>query len=90
MTLESLSIKNYCGFTKEQIIEFAKSDGKRIGSGLTLITGENKTGKSTLIRALQGFTEKVEILSDKYFGKRGEIKLTLDNDNKIYFKNEGI
>ena len=85
MILKSLSIKNYCGFTKEHIIDFAKPDGERIGSGLTLITGENKTGKSTIIRALKG---KIKIIPsgeiEEYFEEDGEIKLTIDD--KTYFR----
>lgn len=52
MTLEKLSIHGYRGFAKEQTIEFAIPNGQP-SSGLTIITGANNSGKSSIIECLK-------------------------------------
>lgn len=58
MFLRSMKIVGYRGFQQEQEISFAipKEDGKEDGiegSGLTIITGSNNSGKSSIIECLR-------------------------------------
>jgi predicted ATPase len=50
--LESLTIQGFKSFGEAQTITFAQPDGTP-GSGLTLIVGPNKSGKSTLFQTFQ-------------------------------------
>ncbi|MCH6205246.1 AAA family ATPase [Brucella ciceri] len=57
MALNSLHITGYRGFAREQIIEFSNPTGA-MGSGLTIITGANNSGKSSILecaRARNGY-----------------------------------
>lgn len=51
--LETVSISGYRGFDEAQAIGLAMPDGQHEGSGLTVITGANNSGKSTVIEALR-------------------------------------
>lgn len=51
MLLRSLRILGYRGFGQEQTLRFAKPNGTP-GSGLTVLVGENNSGKSGVIEAL--------------------------------------
>lgn len=51
--LKSLSIAGYRGFNEHRVIHLAMPTGQREGSGLTVITGANNSGKSTVIEALR-------------------------------------
>lgn len=52
MGLQELKISGYRGFATSQAMEFAVPNGEA-GSGLTLITGSNNSGKSSIIEALR-------------------------------------
>ena len=53
--IKELTISGYRGFGKEQTIKFAIPDNIKAGSGLTIITGANNTGKTTIIESIQAF-----------------------------------
>jgi predicted ATP-dependent endonuclease of OLD family len=52
MSLKELQIIGFRGFKEKAIIEFAVPDGTK-GSGLTLITGPNNSGKSSILECLK-------------------------------------
>ena len=51
--LKTLSIAGYRGFNESRVINLALPNKQREGSGLTIITGANNSGKSTVIEALR-------------------------------------
>lgn len=51
--LKTLSIAGYRGFNENCVINLAVPHKQREGSGLTIITGANNSGKSTVIEALR-------------------------------------
>jgi len=51
--LKTVSISGYRGFDEVQTVRLAMPVGQREGSGLTVITGANNSGKSTVIEALR-------------------------------------
>lgn len=51
--IKELTISGYRGFGNEQTIKFAIPDNTKAGSGLTIITGANNTGKTTIIESIQ-------------------------------------
>ena len=53
--IKELTISGYRGFGNEQTIRFAIPDNTKVGSGLTIITGANNTGKTTIIESIQAF-----------------------------------
>lgn len=54
--LKTLSISGYRGFNEERVVHLAVPDGQGEGSGLTVITGANNSGKSSVIEALRART----------------------------------
>lgn len=54
--LKKLSIAGYRGFSDCGVIHLALPNEKRAGSGLTVITGANNSGKSTVIEALRALS----------------------------------
>jgi predicted ATP-dependent endonuclease of OLD family len=74
--LKSLSIENYRGFASKQTLSFAIPNGKP-GSGLTMILGQNNSGKSTVLEVLRRFTPGAEFeRADRYPGKDIRFELT--------------
>lgn len=61
MILENIKILGYRGFQKEQSINFAVPNND-IGSGYTIITGSNNSGKSSIIEYLKA--------REGYYGRR--------------------
>lgn len=53
MSLESIEILGYRGFKKKARIDLAIPDGKTPGSGLTVITGPNNAGKSSILECMR-------------------------------------
>lgn len=53
--IKELSISGFRGFGKTQRITFAIPDSKTPGSGLSIITGANNSGKTTIIEAIRAF-----------------------------------
>lgn len=52
MALKSISIRGYRGFKSRGSVSFSVPDGKE-GSGLTIITGPNNAGKSSILECLR-------------------------------------
>ncbi len=79
--LNSISIQNYRAFSQEQKINFAVSNGKA-GSGLTVITGANNSGKTSVIEALMLRDGSQVLPSERHTGRKPIIKIKI-NDNQI-------
>ena len=79
--IKELYISGLRGFGEAQTINFAIPDKVNRGSGLTVITGSNNSGKTTIIEAIRSFnSDEAPSFSE---GKRNiltkervEIKLT--------------
>lgn len=52
MPLEKIEIIGFRGFSSKQVIQFSIPNGE-LGSGLTIITGANNSGKSSIIECLK-------------------------------------
>ena len=52
MPLEKLEISGFRGFSQKQSLEFSATNNQP-GSGLTIITGANNSGKSSIIEFLK-------------------------------------
>jgi chromosome segregation ATPase len=52
MPLEKIEIIGFRGFSSKQIVQFSIPNGA-LGSGLTIITGANNSGKSSIIECLK-------------------------------------
>lgn len=53
--IKNLSISGFRGFGEAQLIPFAIPNGETAGSGLTIITGANNSGKTTIIESIRAF-----------------------------------
>ncbi|MGY5798063.1 ATP-dependent nuclease [Rheinheimera faecalis] len=53
MALEYIEIIGYRGFKKKAHIDLAIPDGKTLGSGLTVFTGPNNAGKSSVLECMR-------------------------------------
>lgn len=86
--IKELSISGFRGFGQAQTIKFSIPDKKHIGSGLTIITGANNAGKTTIIESIRAFIGNDSPTFSE--GKRnqmtgGKVALTLiDEDDKTY------
>ena len=64
--LHSIKLENFKGFKEEEIL-FKTPDDENKGSGLNIFVGENNTGKSTLIEAIEflknGTKKDINLLS---------------------------
>jgi AAA15 family ATPase/GTPase len=54
MSIEKLEIEGFRGFSRSENLPFAVPND-RSGSGLTIITGANNSGKSTIVETLGSF-----------------------------------
>ena len=52
--IKELSIFGFRGFGEKQTLQFALPNGQ-VGSGLTIITGANNSGKTTIIESIRAF-----------------------------------
>lgn len=88
--INKLSISGFRGFGQEQTLTFARPDGKTPGSGLTIITGANNSGKTTIIEAIRAFNESESSSPTFSEGRRnsqtnGKVELKLiDELEKVY------
>lgn len=55
MALQKIGISGYRGFNEHRVMEFAVPNGSD-GSGLTIITGANNSGKSTILESIRART----------------------------------
>lgn len=80
-----LSISGFRGFGQVQSMTFAIPDGKTLGSGLTIITGANNSGKTTIIEAIRAFNSSESSSPTFSEGRRnsqtnGKVELTLTDE----------
>jgi len=84
--IQSLSITNFLGFSKTtQTINFGIPNN-RTGSGLTLITGQSSTGKSTFIKAL--ISMKTTPMAIETY-PNDQTSITVEYGDKIYIYTKG-
>ena len=70
-------------FAERQTLKFAKPDGQKAGSGLTLIVGPNNSGKTSVLSALaftDHTTNKRFTAYDRHAGQLPTIKLVWCDD----------
>jgi predicted ATP-dependent endonuclease of OLD family len=87
--IKSVSIENFRGFEKAEA-EFAIPDSKKEGSGLTIVSGTNNSGKTSLFEALNIF---LDFENDKHVSKsyrRNEKELVIGMNLVIYDLEGGI
>lgn len=86
--IKELSISGFRGFGQTQTVKFSIPDQEHIGSGLTIITGANNAGKTTIIESIRAFNGSDSPSFSE--GRRnhltdGKITLTLtDEESKTY------
>lgn len=85
--IKNLSIKGFRGFGEEQKIEFALPNDNE-GSGLTIITGANNSGKTTIIESIKAFNgQESPSFSEGRRNKKTQKKVELsieDSDGNIH------
>ena len=86
--IQELSIHGFRGFGLKQTICFALPNGNIMGSGLTIITGANNSGKTTIIESIRAFNGSdsptfSEGRRNKQTGEKVFLTLT-DENNKVY------
>lgn len=86
--IQELSIHGFRGFGLKQTICFALPNGNIMGSGLTIITGANNSGKTTIIESIRAFNGSdsptfSEGRRNKQTGEKIFLTLT-DENNKVY------
>ena len=94
--IKKLSIYGFRGFSVEQTVEFATPNNDK-GSGLTVITGANNSGKTTIIEAIRTFNEPMDSKEGPSFseGKRNIscknviISITDEFDNNYAISTSG-
>jgi len=88
--IKELSIFGFRGFGLPQTVAFALPDGRTPGSGLTIITGANNSGKTTIVEAISAFNYTGEQTPSFSEGRRnvetaGKVTLKLkDEGGKLY------
>lgn len=70
MSITSLAIKGFRGFSEEQSVSFAQPVGE-FGSGLTILVGPNNGGKSTVIESLRAMAAGPNVTFTE--GKRNKL-----------------
>lgn len=86
--IKGLSISGFRGFGQTQMVKFAIPDKKHAGSGLTIITGANNAGKTTIIESIRAFIGNDSPSFSE--GRRnhmtdGKIMLSLTDENDEIF-----
>lgn len=85
--IKKLSISGFRGFGENQTISFAVPDGEKPGSGLTIITGANNSGKTTIVESIRAFNGRQEPTFSEgrrniQTGGKVELKLVDENDRE--------
>ena len=86
--IKELSISGFRGFGQAQTVKFSIPDQESVGSGLTIITGANNAGKTTIIESIRAFNGTDSPSFSE--GRRnnltgGKVTLTLtDEESKTY------
>ena len=70
MSVTTLAIKGFRGFSEEETLRFAQPTGKA-GSGITILVGPNNGGKSTIIESLQAWSARDDTTFSE--GKRNRL-----------------
>lgn len=82
--INSISCLGYRGFSTRQTLKLAVPDGRRAGSGLTIIVGPNGGGKSTLVECFYQLSlanRNVSFSRGKRNNKAGDkVEISLDYD----------
>lgn len=86
--IKELSISGFRGFGITQTIRFALPDETNLGSGLTIITGANNSGKTTIIESIRAFngSESPSFSEGRRNSQNGgkvELKIS-DENGEIY------
>ena len=81
MAIKRIMIENYRGIGQKQTLEFARPDGHKPGSGLTVIVGPNNSGKSTILRIINAIYSSDPEFTAEMEDRRG-------NDTYRRFKSE--
>ena len=82
--IKKLSISGFRGFGEKQTLSFALPNGQKPGSGMTIITGANNTGKTTIVESIRAFNGSQEPTFSE--GRRnaragGRVELSLIDEN---------
>lgn len=86
--LKSLSIEHYKWFFEEQTLEFWIPDQQNNWSWLTVITGPNNTGKTSIIEALLIWENNKKFYDeDCHPNTSPKIKFLQNDDNEVVFTN---
>ncbi len=91
--IKQLSIHGFRGFGIKQEISFAIPDGKTPGSGLSIITGANNSGKTTIIesiRTFNGFEPPSFSEGKRNINTNGKVKLGIVDENNNEFCIESL
>ncbi len=83
--IQELSIHGFRGFGLKQTIRFALPNGDIMGSGLTIITGANNSGKTTIIESIRAFngSDSPSFSEGRRNKQTGEkVFLTLTDENE--------
>lgn len=87
LKIKALSIEHYSGFHEDQSIKFAIPNGKD-GSGLTLIMGENNSGKTSIVDIFMYLTNQKNNDFSKLIRNQAKFKLEYkDCFDKIIIQN---
>jgi hypothetical protein len=88
--LKELKIKEYLWFFEEQVLSIAVPNGKE-GSGLTIITWQNNTGKTAIFESFQkfiSFTDKRFDETERHWDKKPQITLIFDDTSATSITNK--
>lgn len=91
--IKEISISGFRGFGISQTVQFAIPNNDKPGSGLTIITGANNSGKTTIIESIRAFNSSESPSFSE--GRRnaqtdGKINLTLVDDSDSQYSIKSV